>query len=183
MSRDCEEGASDARPRLLVDVEAERASLVKRSDMALSWSRDGSMMCTSGWGHWGSCILATISGARTTTGMSCVMVVSRSCGKKAGLGSPKESLSVGASSTAKGALSGSRVVVVIDVGGRVAVKFLVIMVRERRGTLSFLVKRMEAEEAESAERRARWRGARGMRRLMVLFSTADWMVYVSKMVS
>ena len=42
--RDCEEGASDARPRLLADVEVERASLVKRSDMALSWRRDGSMI-------------------------------------------------------------------------------------------------------------------------------------------
>lgn len=73
-------------------------------------------------------------------------------------------------------MSGFRVVVVMDVGGREEVRLLVMMVRESRGMSSFFVKRMEAEEAERAERRARWRGARGMRRFMVLFSTADWMV-------
>ena len=88
MRRDCEEGASDMRARLLADVEVERASLVKRSDMALSWRRDGSMIWTSGWGHWGSCILATVAAASTMTGISCVMVVSRSCGKMPGFGSP-----------------------------------------------------------------------------------------------
>lgn len=134
------------------------------------------MMWTSGWGHWGSCILATVAAARTMTGMSCVIVVSRSWGKKAGLGSPKESLLVWASSTGKAALSGLEVVVVMDVEGREEGRLLVMMVRESRGMLSFLVKRMEAEEAVRAERRARWRGARGMRRFMVLFSTADWMV-------
>lgn len=155
MRRDCDEGASDARPRLLVDGEVESASLVKRSDMALSWRRDGSMMCTSGWGHWGSCMLATVAAARTMTGISCVMFVSRSCGKKPGCGSPKESLLVNTSSPAKGALSGSRVVVVMDVGGRVEVRLLVMIVRESRGMLSFFVKRMEAEDAVKAERRAR----------------------------
>ena len=165
------------RPRLLVDdVEVDRASFVKRSDMAFSWSREGSMMWTSGWGHWGSWILATVAAARTMTGISCVIVVSRSWGKKGGFGSPEESLLVEASSAGKGAFSGFEVVVVIDVEGRDEGRLLVMMVRERSGMLSFLVKRMEAEEAVRAERRARWRGARGMRRFMVLFSTADWMV-------
>ena len=66
--------------------------------------------------------------------------------------------------------------VVIDVEGREEERLLVMMVREISGMLSFLVKRIEAEEAVRADRRARWRGARGMRRFMVLFSTADWMV-------
>ena len=159
-----------------MDDEVVRASLVKRSDMALSWSRDGSMMWTSGWGHWGSCILATVSAARTMTGMSCVMVVSRSCGKKPGSRSPKERLLAFASSKSKAALSGPRVVVVMDVGGLEEVRLLVMIVRESSGMLSFFVRRIEAEEALRAERRARWRGARGMRRFMVLFSTADWIV-------
>lgn len=81
-----------------------------------------------------------------------------------------------ASSTGKAAFSGLEVVVGMDVEGREEGRLLVMMVRESRGMLSFLVKRMEAEEAVRAERRARWRGARGMRRFMVLFSTADWMV-------
>lgn len=154
-------------------MEVERASLVKRSDMALSWRSDGSMMWTSGWGHWGSWIDATVAAARTMTGISCSIVVSRSCGKNPGFGSPKESLLLLASSTGKGALSGFKVVVVMDVGGREELKLLVMIVRMSSGTLSFFVKRMEAEEAVRAERRARWRGARGIRRLMVLFSTAD----------
>ena len=52
-------------------------------------------MWTSGCGHTGSWIDATVAGARTMTGMSCVIVVSRSCGKTpAALGSPKESLAL-----------------------------------------------------------------------------------------
>ena len=121
-------------------------------------------------------MLATVAAARTMTGKSCVIVVSRSCGKKPGFGSPKESLLLWASSTGKGAFSGSRLVVVMDVEAREEARLLVMIVRESRGILSFFVKRMEAEEAVRADRRARWRGARGMRRFIVLFSTADWMV-------
>ena len=125
---------------------------------------------------------ATVAGARTMTGMSWVMVVSRSWGKNPwALGSLKESFASG--SIGKGVSSASRVVVVMEVGGRDEVRLLVMIVRERRGILSFLVRRIEAEEALSAERRARYRGARGVRRFMVLFSVADWMLYVSKMVS
>ena len=47
------------------------------------------------------------------------------------------------------------------------------MVKERSGRLSFFVRRIEAEEAERAERRARCRWARGTRRLMVFDSAAD----------
>ena len=89
-------------------------------------------------------MLATVEAARNTTGMSCVIVVSRSCAKKPELVSPKDSL---LSSTAKGAFSGFRVVVVMDVEGREEVRLFVMIVRESRGMLSFLVKRMEAEEA------------------------------------
>lgn len=70
----------------------------------------------------------------------------------------------------------------MGVGRRVEM-LSVIMVRDRRGTLSFFVKRIEAEDAEAADRRARRSEARGTRRLMALFSAADWIVYGSKMVS
>ena len=105
-----------------------------------------------------------------------MIVVSRSCGKKPGFELPNESLLPSVSSAGKGAFSGSRLVVVIDVEAREEARLLVMIVRESRGMLSFFVKRMEAEAAVRADRRARWRGARGMRRLIVLFSTADWMV-------
>ena len=182
MRRDEEAGASAARRSRKPDEEVDSASFVKRSDIALTWRRGGSIMWTSGWGHCGSWIEATVAAASTMTGMSCVIVVSRSRGKKpAAFGSPKDSFAL--ESSGKGALSWFRVVVVMEVGGREDVRLLVIIVSERRGTLSFFVRRIEADEASSAERRARWRGANGIRRLMVLFSTADWIVYVSKMVS
>lgn len=76
----------------------------------------------------------------------------------------------------EGELSGFSVVAVMEIGGREDVRLLVMIVRESRGTLSFFVRRMDAEDALRAERRARRRGASGMRRFMVLFSTADWIV-------
>ena len=50
------------------------------------------------------------------------------------------------------------------------------IVRERRGMSSFLVKRIEAEVAWEAERRARRRGCNGTSRLIVfrLSGAADW---------
>lgn len=69
----------------------------------------------------------------------------------------------------------SSVVVVMVCGGRQVCRLVVIIVRESRGMLSFFVRRMDAEIALRAERRARWRGPRGIRRFIVLFSTADWM--------
>ena len=44
----------------------------------------------------------------------------------------------------------------------------VVIVRERSGMLSFFVRRREADDAVRAERRARWRWAKGTRRLMTL---------------
>ena len=55
-------------------------------------------------------------------------------------------------------------------------KVFVMMVRERTGMPSFLVRRMEADVALIADFRARWRGGRGSSRLIVLFGAADWMV-------
>lgn len=65
------------------------------------------------------------------------------------------------------------VVVVIGWGPRLAAKLLVMIVRESRGISSFFVRRMDAEEADRAERKARWRAESGTRRFMVLFSAAD----------
>ena len=67
-------------------------------------------------------------------------------------------------------------VVAIDAAPRDEARAEVTIVRERRGTLSFFVRRIEALDAEKAERRARWRAARGTRRLMTLLAEADWMV-------
>lgn len=92
------------------------------------------------------------------------------------LGSAKESLFVLGSSVGRGAWLGSDLVVVMEVGGREEGRVLVVIVRERRGMLSFFVRRMEDAEALVAERRARVSEARGIRRLMVLFSLADWIV-------
>lgn len=60
---------------------------------------------------------------------------------------------------------------------------LVVMVSDNNGMLSFFVRRILAQTAFCAERRARCSGASGTSRLIVLFGAADWMVYVSKMVS
>jgi hypothetical protein len=56
------------------------------------------------------------------------------------------------------------------------------MVRHRSGIPSFFVRRMEADVALSADLSARWRGASGTSRLIVLFA-ADSVAYVSKIVS
>ena len=101
-----------------------------------------------------------------------MMVVSRSWEKKPGIsGPPKDSSAL--ETDGKGASSTGRIVFVC--WGREDVRMLVTIVRERRGMSSFFVRRREAEEAVRAERRARWRGARGTRRLMVLLAMADWM--------
>lgn len=48
------------------------------SEMAFSWSNEGSMIWTSGSRVLGSWICATVAAASTTTGILCVIVVSRS---------------------------------------------------------------------------------------------------------
>lgn len=49
----------------------------------------------------------------------------------------------------------------------------VMIVRERTGIPSFLVRRIEADVAFMADLRARYSGGRGSSRLMVLLSAAD----------
>lgn len=53
---------------------------------------------------------------------------------------------------------------------------LVMIVRESTGAPSFLVRRIEADDAFRADLRARLRGGRGSSRLIVLLGAADWMV-------
>lgn len=55
-------------------------------------------------------------------------------------------------------------------------KVSLIMVRESKGISSCLVRRIDAEVPERAERRARWSGASGTWRLIVLAGIADLMV-------
>ena len=154
---------------------AERASLVKRSEMDLSWSRPGSRMCTSGSRQRGSWIPSTIDAPRTRTATSWVIVVSREAALLKPTSSLKASLEPSPRLGAAGKVRPSTPRLV-DGLPELVIGVLVMMVRERRGTLSFLVRRRDAEVAFWAERRARWRGARGTSRLMVLFAAADWMV-------
>ena len=49
----------------------------------------------------------------------------------------------------------------------------VMIVKDKTGTLSRFVRRIEADDAFIADLRARWRGGRGSSRLMVLSSAAD----------
>mgnify|MGYP007033529595 CR=1 FL=1 len=55
----------------------------------------------------------------------------------------------------------------------------VVMVRERSGMLFFLVRRIEAWLAFCADFNARCKFCSGTSRLIVLFSAADWIEYVS----
>jgi hypothetical protein len=71
----------------------------------------------------------------------------------------------------------------VGMGGMREDKLLVVMVRTRRGMLSCLVRRMEAEDPERAERRARESRASGTCKLIAFRAEADWIVYNSKMVS
>ena len=69
--------------------------------------------------------------------------------------------------------------------GKAAYEFeedVVTIVRARRGTLSFFVKRIWADVALRADLRARLSDVRGTSRLMTLLA-ADCTVYVSKMLS
>ncbi len=65
-------------PRDTDDMDGVAASLVKRSEMALSCIRGGSWMCTSGSRTLGCMMVSTVSGWSTRTGMSWVMTFSRS---------------------------------------------------------------------------------------------------------
>lgn len=59
------------------------------------------------------------------------------------------------------------------IGGAREEKVLVMMVRESSGTLSFFVRRMDAEDPLRAERSARERRVRGTWRLIALPGVAD----------
>lgn len=61
----------------------------------------------------------------------------------------------------------------VVMGGAREASVLVVMVRESKGWFPSLVRRREALDAVRAERRARYRWARGTRRLMVLLGAAD----------
>lgn len=141
-----------------------KASLVNLSLMLLSCISGGRMMWTSGSRVWGSWRPETVSGASTRTGTSWVMMVS--------LWLPKWSLNMGSSLRFPPA-GNAECELVAEV---------VEMVRASKGILSFLVSRIWAEVAFSADLRARFSGPRGTSRLMTLLA-ADWTAYVSKMVS
>ncbi|KAL9581183.1 MAG: hypothetical protein Q9212_004047, partial [Teloschistes hypoglaucus] len=128
----------------------------------------------------GSWMLATVTGLRTVTGMDCVMVVSLSNAFAAGAGAgAMESVSPG------GASDGSRRGLfslrpfsdeVMGLRAKGVARVVVRIVRERTGMSFFFVRRREAEEAVTAERRARFRWARETWRLMMLLAVADSMM-------
>jgi hypothetical protein len=126
------------------------ASLVNLSLMLLSCIRGGNMMCTSGSRQFGSCRLATVSGASTLTGISCVTRVSR-------LPPPDPASSKASAPWFLNALYAFEDVVVA-------------MVRAKTGMPPFLVRRMLADVALRADLSARLRAASGTSRLMTLFA-------------
>lgn len=145
-----------------------RASFVNLSLMLFNCANGGNMMCTSGSRHWGSCNPAMVSGPKTLTGTSCVMIVSR-------LPPPNVASNAGSRPSS----------LMLPAVGNAAYEFeddVVTMVRASNGMLSFLVRRIWADEAFKADLRARLRDVSGTSRLMTLFA-ADWTVYVSKMAS
>lgn len=111
--------------------------------------------------------------------MSCVIIVSRSARPRSKLSSRNWDPSSG-----KAEAGGRPLGSVAEGRGRVEEEakvgpeegMEVVMVRERRGMFSFFVSRIEAWEAFWADLRARWSGASGISRLIVLESAADWMV-------
>lgn len=124
-------------------------------------------MWTSGSRQVGSWMEATDWGARTVTGMDCVMVVSRSWGKggPAWLGRDMESSLARSTSlvmTGFEASEGSRELLAFsrDTGGRKVAQVVVRIVRESRGMLSFFVRRIEADVAAKADLRARFKCVR-----------------------
>jgi hypothetical protein len=150
-------------PLLAVLVVVAIASFVKRSEIALSWMRDGRMMCASGSLTRGSWIPSTLTAVKTRIGMSCVTTVSLSLAFASRLSS-RNALSPNGSALApfKNPFALFPLLIVF-----------VMIVRERTGIPSFFVSRMEADVAWMADFRARWRGGSGSSRLMVLFGAAD----------
>lgn len=145
----------------------DRASLVKRSEIAFNWIKDGRIICASGSFVLGSWIPSTLSAVNTRIGISCVTIVSRSRLCRASRDSSRKALSPNGSC----AWLGRKPFAVCPED-----MVLVMIVRERTGCPSFFVRRMEAEEAFRADLRARFRGRRGSSRLIVLWSALDWMM-------
>ncbi len=141
------------------------ASLVKRSDTALSCSSDGSWMCTSGSRTLGCMIISTVSGCSTRTGMSWVMTFSRSRRSESSSGSWWKTPSLSSPSARAAAV----------VWGPPPAVVVVWMVMESTGTPSRLVRRRLASLLLAADRSARWSGPSGSSRLIVLAGSADWM--------
>ncbi|PHH84584.1 hypothetical protein CDD83_1699 [Cordyceps sp. RAO-2017] len=138
-----------------------RASLVKRSEMALSCSSGGSWMWTSGSRTLGCMIISTVSGCRTRTGMSCVMILS--CSRRSDVSTTCSGRSTSSSSSAGARAAGPDAAVVV------------VMVMDSIGSPSFFVSRSDAEMLLSADRSARCSGCSGSSRLIVLPASADWM--------
>ena len=149
------------------DFVSASASFVNLSLMLFSCINGGSMICTSGSRVCGSCKFATVSGASTRTGISCVTTVSRL---------PPKALSNGASKPSS--LFGPGV-------GKALYEFedvVVTIVRASIGMLSFFVRRICADVAFRADLRARLSEESGTSRLMTLLA-ADCTDMASNMAS
>ena len=163
---------------LLLEVEVleeERASLVKRSEIDFMCCSGGRRMWTSGSGPTGSWRWETEAVERTTTGIDCVIVVSRSWVMDVPVPAPApppaavEGNGSGASGRKERSLSplsrlaevegGSLLLLVLVFVGRAVtdVRLEVMIVRASMGASSFFVRRISALVAPKAERRARWR--------------------------
>lgn len=161
----------------VVEEEEERASLVKRSEMDFICCKGGRRMWTSGSGPTGSWRWETEAVERTTTGIDCVIVVSRSWfmddpapgpvpGAVAVEGNGSVAAASGRNDRSLSPLSrlaeaggGSLLLLVLVFVGRAVteVRFEVMIVRASKGASSFFVRRISALVAPKAERRARWR--------------------------
>ena len=124
----------------------ETASRVKRSEIALSWMRDGRTMCASCSRTLGSWMPSTESAVRTRTGMSCVTTASLSLPLPSSGSSRNASVPNGSGCCAEDRNPFADVpLVMVDVR----------IVRDNTGTPSFLVSRIEADEAFTADFSAR----------------------------
>jgi hypothetical protein len=152
-------------PDLVAPVLVAIASLLKRSEIAFSWMREGRTIYASGSLTFGSWIPSTLSACKTRTGISCVTIASLS--RPASRFSSWNALSPNGSWFAPFRNPFALLPLLM---------VFVMIVRERTGAPSFLVRRMDADDALIADLRARLRGGRGSSRLIVLFGAADWMV-------
>ena len=146
-----------------VDNLASTANLLNRSEILFSWDRLGRIMLTSGSRQRGSCRPATADSGSTLTGISWVIIVSRSRGPI-----PPESTVVrpaGSVSDARCcALSGPAI---NPSGFLLCVHEDDTIVKARRGILPFLVRRRSALDAPVADLSARFSAPMGTSRLII----------------